>query len=150
MRILLRSHRSTNADRLHGVLLTAGRISLFLRAMSWYNCYMEPVTTTHIESIPGKCGGKPCIAGTRIRVWDVYVLHERQGKSADEVVAAYPELSLADVYAALSYYFDHKAEIDAEMKAADEFAQSLKQATGPGPLARKLASTDAGSDSVSS
>ena len=83
-------------------------------------------------------------------MWDVYVLHERQGKSADEVVAAYPELSLADVYAALTYYFDHKAEIDAEMKAADEYAAALKHAAGPGPLARKLARMDAGSDSVSS
>ena len=25
----------------------------------------------HIEIDPAKCGGKPCIAGTRIRVWDV-------------------------------------------------------------------------------
>ena len=111
---------------------------------------MQPVTATHIESVPGKCGGKPCIAGTRIRVWDIYVLHERQGKSADDVVAAYPELRLADVYAALAYYFDHKVDIDAEMKAAGEYAESLKQVTGLGPLARKLASMDAGSDSVSS
>jgi len=73
-------------------------------------------------------------------VWDVYVLHEQQGKSADEIIAAYPALSLPDVHAALAYYLDHKAEIDAEMKAADEYIEQLKSTLGPGPLAEKLAS----------
>jgi len=36
------------------------------------------------------------------------------------VVAAYPEISLSDVHAALAYYYDHKAEIDAQMKSADQ------------------------------
>ena len=39
-----------------------------------------------IESRPDKCGGRPCIAGTRIRVQDVYVWHELQGQTADEIV----------------------------------------------------------------
>ena len=98
--------------------------------------------TQHIETQPDKCGGKPCIAGTRIRVWDIFVLHERLGKTPDEILADYPELSLADIFAALSYYFDHQAEIDAEMKAADEFVDQLKILTGPGPLAKKLARRD--------
>ena len=96
----------------------------------------------HIEIRPDKCGGKPCIAGTRIRVWDIYVLHERLGKTPDEILTDYPELSLADIYAALAYYFDHQAEIDAQMKAADDFVDQLKALTGPGPLAEKLARRD--------
>jgi len=111
---------------------------------------MQSTIGLHIEKVPGKCGGKPCVKGTRIRVWDIYVLHECQGKSADEVLLAYPQLSLSDVHAALAYYFDHKAEIDTQMKADDEFIERLKAATGPGPLAMKLASLDADSDSVSS
>ena len=66
---------------------------------------MEPVITMHIESKPEVLGGKPCIAGTRIRVWDIYVLHELQGKSPDEAIAAFPEISLIDVHAALAYYW---------------------------------------------
>jgi uncharacterized protein (DUF433 family) len=69
---------------------------------------MQTTTIPHIESRPGKCGGKPCISGTRIRVWDIYILHERQGKTADEIIGDYPELPLADVHAALAYYYDHK------------------------------------------
>jgi uncharacterized protein (DUF433 family) len=98
--------------------------------------------TQHIETRLDKCGGKPCIAGTRIRVWDIYVLHERLGKTPDEILADFPELSLADIFAALSYYFDHQAEIDADMKAADDFVDQLKDLTGPGPLAEKLAGRD--------
>jgi uncharacterized protein (DUF433 family) len=103
---------------------------------------MEPTLTNHIESRSNKCGGKPCIAGTRIRVWDIYVLHERLGKSPDEIVNEYPEITLADVYAALAYYFDHQAEIDQQMKDADDFVEHLKSLTGPGPLAEKLARRD--------
>jgi uncharacterized protein (DUF433 family) len=94
--------------------------------------------------------GKPCIAGTGIRAWDIYVLHERQGRTPDEIVAAYPHITLADVHAALAYYWDNKDEIDGQMKEANEFVEQLKAANGPGPLAGKLAVTDSGSDQVSS
>jgi uncharacterized protein (DUF433 family) len=104
--------------------------------------------TTHIQT--DSATGKPCIVGTGVRVWDVYVLYERQGRSADEIVAAYPHLKLADVYAALAYYWDHKSEIDRQMKQADEFVEQLKAANGPGPLARKLAAAEAGRDKISS
>jgi len=46
-----------------------------------YNRSMEPTIQKHIESREGVCGGKPCIAGTRIRVWDIYVHHEIRGMS---------------------------------------------------------------------
>jgi uncharacterized protein (DUF433 family) len=94
--------------------------------------------------------GKPCIAGTGVRVWDIYVLHERQGRTPDEIVAAYPHVTLADVHAALAYYWDNKDEIDRQMKEADEFVQRLKADSGPGPLARKLADVESGRDKVSS
>ncbi|MCH7751416.1 MAG: DUF433 domain-containing protein [Planctomycetes bacterium] len=102
----------------------------------------------HIQTDPST--GKPCIAGTGIRVWDIYVLHERQGRMPDEIVAAYPHVTLADVHAALAYYWDNKDEIDRQMKEADEFIEQLKAANGPGPLARKLAAGESGRDKVSS
>ncbi len=37
---------------------------------------------------------------------------ERQGKTADEIVALYPHLTHAQVYDALAYYYDNKEEID--------------------------------------
>lgn len=102
----------------------------------------------HIHTDP--VTGTPYIAGTGIRVWDVYVLHERQGRTPDEIVAAFPHLTLADVHAALAFYWDNKQEIDRQMKEADEFVNHLKLASGPGPLARKLTATESGRDHVSS
>ncbi len=92
----------------------------------------SPVTSTtaagfHIESTPDTCGGKPRIAGTRIRVQDVVVWHERLGLSADEIVSRYPHLSLADVYAALSYYHDHRQVIDAEMATGHALVDEMRQ-----------------------
>jgi uncharacterized protein (DUF433 family) len=99
---------------------------------------MEPALAKHIESHPDRCGGKPCVAGTRIRVWDVYVWHELQGKSAEEIVTNFPQLTLGDVHAALAYYWDNRESIEREMKEAEHFVAGLKAKLGPGPLAAKM------------
>jgi uncharacterized protein (DUF433 family) len=111
---------------------------------------MKPTEFQHIECESGKCGGKPCIAGTRIRVWDIYVASEVRGETPDQIVAQYPTLTLAQVHAALAYYWDNREAIDREMKAADDFVDELRKAAGPGPLATKLAGMDVSSDPVSS
>jgi uncharacterized protein (DUF433 family) len=99
---------------------------------------MEPVSASHIDSRPGKCGGKPCVAGTRIRVWDIHVWHDLQGRTAEQIVADFPQLTLSDVYAALAYYHDHRDAIQQEMKRADELVARMKAEQGPGLLDRLL------------
>src|SRR5918911_1655987 len=64
----------------------------------------------HIVSTPGVLGGKPRIAGHRISVQDVAIWHERMGMSVDEIATEY-NLTLGEIYAALSYYHDHREEI---------------------------------------
>jgi uncharacterized protein (DUF433 family) len=98
--------------------------------------------TPRIVSTPGICGGKPCVAGTRIRVQDIYVWHELQGRSADEIVSEFPQLTMADVYAALSYFWDHRDEIQRQMADAESLASELK-ARSPSLLRQKLAAADA-------
>lgn len=66
----------------------------------------------HVERVPGVCGGEPKIKGTRIPVWIVAGWHVL-GQSVDDIVALYPHLSAAQVHDALSYYYDHRAEVDA-------------------------------------
>lgn len=55
--------------------------------------------------------GSPVLEGTGIRVLDVAVAHESSGYSPEEIVELYPALSLSDVHAALSYYYDHIKEM---------------------------------------
>jgi uncharacterized protein (DUF433 family) len=105
-----------------------------------------PVSAEHIEVTPGVCGGKPRIAGHRIRVQDIVLAHQRSGLSADEIVSAFPTITLSDVYAALTYYHDHQAEIDADIREVDEFDAQL-QAQGPSIL-EKIAARNAKNNSL--
>lgn len=91
----------------------------------------------HIETTPGVAGGKPRMAGHRITVQSIVVWHERMGKSPDEIAAEY-DLELADVYAALTYYFDHRVEIDKSIRDGEAFAGELRERT-LSKLDRKLA-----------
>jgi uncharacterized protein (DUF433 family) len=88
---------------------------------------MEYVGKSHITKTPGLCGGRACIAGHRVRVQDIVVWHEKRGYSPDEIVDLFPGITLADVYAALAYYFDQRQEIDEEFRQADERAQWVKE-----------------------
>ena len=90
----------------------------------------------HIEITPGVCGGKPRIAGHRITVQNVAIWHERMGQRADEIAAEY-DLTLADVHAALAYYFDHQAEIDRSIEEGNAFAEELRQRS-PSKVRQKL------------
>lgn len=72
------------------------------------------------------CGGKPRIAGTRICVQDVVVWHERLNWSADEICSRHPQVTLADVYAALAYYHDHRAVIDRHMEEGRKRVDELR------------------------
>lgn len=83
------------------------------------------VLDRHIEMTPGIAGGKPRIVGRRITVQNIVVWHEHLGKSADEISAEY-DLTLADVYAALAYYFDHRQEIDSSLREDEEVVASLR------------------------
>ena len=90
----------------------------------------------HIEIIPGIAGGKPIIAGHRITVQNIAIWHERMGKSADEIATEY-NLTLADIYSALAYYFDHRIEIDQSIEESDFFIYNLSQNT-PSKIQQKL------------
>jgi uncharacterized protein (DUF433 family) len=97
----------------------------------------------HIEITPGICGGKPHIAGHRIKVQHVVIWHERMALSPDEIVSQHPGLTLADVHAALACYWDHREAIDAEIKADREFAERLRNgATSIFQRARQRNATD--------
>lgn len=81
-----------------------------------------------ITKTPGICGGKACIAGHRVRVLDIVVWHEHQGMTPDEIVSHVPSITLADVHAALAYYFDHLDEIQHTMREERAFVEEFRSA----------------------
>jgi uncharacterized protein (DUF433 family) len=105
-----------------------------------------PVIAEHIEVTPGVCGGKPRVAGHRIRVQDIVLSHQRAGMTPDEIVSAFPTITLANVYASLAYYHDHRTEIDADIREADQFDAQLAM-QGPSIL-EKIAARNAKNHSL--
>jgi len=63
---------------------------------------METSLLSRITIEPGKCGGKPCIRGKRIRVTDILQLLGA-GASFDEILRDYPFLQREDILAAVTY-----------------------------------------------
>lgn len=98
---------------------------------------MAMVITDRITKTPNIQGGKACIAGHRIRVMDIVIWHEDLSMSPDEIVAAYPELTLSDVHAALAYYFDNVAEIRNDIRHNEVVADQLRTQF-PSKLKEKL------------
>lgn len=80
----------------------------------------------HIEVTPAVSGGRPRIAGRRITVQDIVIWHERLGRTPDEIALDH-DLTLADVHAALAYYFDHREELDRSIAEDRAFVAALRQ-----------------------
>ncbi|OJW20657.1 MAG: hypothetical protein BGO49_03500 [Planctomycetales bacterium 71-10] len=97
-----------------------------------------PVIGEYIAIRPGYCGGKPHVAGHRIKVQHIAVWHERMGMVPEEIVATYPTLTLPAVYSALAYYHSHRDAIDADIEADERLAAELREAAGPSLVAQKL------------
>ncbi len=73
---------------------------------------------SHVTKQPGVRGGRACIDDTRIAVVDIAAIL-RQGTPPEQIILSYPSLNLAQVYAAISYYYENRNEVEAEI-AEDE------------------------------
>lgn len=63
----------------------------------------RPTSETQPMTVdPGRCGGRPCLRGLRVRVKDVLDLLAA-GASREEILADYPLLETGDITAALEY-----------------------------------------------
>ena len=101
---------------------------------SYENSAPLPVITEYIGVRPGYCGGEPHILGHRIKVRHVAVWHEKHGMTPTEIVVTYPTITLAQVHAALAYYYDHRDEIHAAMDEERRFVEELEAKSPPSKL----------------
>ncbi|MBM3214058.1 DUF433 domain-containing protein [Candidatus Poribacteria bacterium] len=81
----------------------------------------------YITRKKGVCRGKPIIRGTRIKVSHIVTEYELMGWTPDEIVAAHSHLTLAQVHDALSYYYDHAEEINAEIREDEVFVREMEK-----------------------
>jgi uncharacterized protein (DUF433 family) len=97
-----------------------------------------PVSAEHIGVRQGYCGGEPHILGHRIKVRHVAVWHEEMGMSPTEIAVTYPMITLAQVHAALAYYYDHKEEIRAAIEEERRFVEEMKAKAPPSKLQKLI------------
>ncbi len=74
----------------------------------------------------GVQGGRAVISGTRIPVSTIIILY-KAGKEIFEILDVYPQLNPSQIHDALSYYYDHKEEIEEEISLIQDEAHWQKQ-----------------------
>ena len=77
--------------------------------------------------------GVPCLDGTRHRVIDLVADHVAHGYSAAQIVEQYPDLTPAQIHAALTYYYDHQEAMDAALVASYMQTEQQRQRHTPHP-----------------
>ena len=91
-----------------------------------------------IEHIAIDAHGVARIAGSRSRVSQIVVDKVDNGMTPEAIVDAYPHLSLSDVYAALTYYYDNRDRIDEEIREGKRLYEEGLQKQRTDPAFRSL------------
>ena len=96
---------------------------------------MTPVLETHIF-IDEK--GTPWVKRAGVSVKQVVESLQQMDFKPDEVVRQYPFLKLAEVYAVLTYYCDHRSEIDTVLREDREFVAQAHAQAAEAPVTKRL------------
>ncbi len=95
----------------------------------------ETVATPHVWT---DADGRVWIDGTNVKVIEVVLDHLAYGWSPEEMHYQHPHLSLAQIHAALAYYFDHQAEFDKKIESSLREAENLAAEAKDSPLRQRL------------
>ena len=85
----------------------------------------QPTEHPYVVQREGFRGGRPILRGTSFPAWRIVAMW-KGGDTMEEIAQAYPHVELAAIYDAMSYYFDHRAEID-EQIAENRIERVLKK-----------------------
>ena len=95
----------------------------------------EAVLTPHVWT---DVNGRAWIDQTNIKVIEVVLDHLAYGWSPEEMHYQHPHLSLAQIHAALAYYFDHQLEFDKQIEEGLLHAEKLAAQAQNSPLRQRL------------
>jgi uncharacterized protein (DUF433 family) len=83
----------------------------------------------HIAIDKGVCGGSPIIKGTRISVANIAGFY-LMGFGPEEIQRELPHLTLAQIYGALAYFFDHRDDMNRRLQEDLEETVSVEFPSG--------------------
>ena len=75
---------------------------------------------------------------TTVKVIEIALDHIAYGWSADAMREQFPHLSLAQIHAALAYFYDHQAQFEEEIRKIEREITRWKKELGDSPLQRRL------------
>ena len=87
----------------------------------------KKIAHPHISPLPKNGQGSPVIKGTRIKITDIALRYELMGMTPDQIVEQFPHLTLSQVHDALSFYYEHKLELDRQYRKDQTLIAELKQ-----------------------
>jgi uncharacterized protein (DUF433 family) len=96
---------------------------------------LEQTPTAHIRI---DAGGIARIGNTRVTVMDIVLDRTAYGLLPEEIAREYDGLSLSQIHAALSWYYDHQTEVDAEIERRFHMAEGLRESAEPSPAIKRL------------
>lgn len=96
-----------------------------------------PATLSY-EHIEIAQDGAPFIAGTTMKVVELVMAQMAYGWSPEELLFQHPYLSLGQIYAALAYYWDHKAAMDADIARRGQLVEALRRTAASSRFTRTL------------
>lgn len=97
---------------------------------------MTLVAESHIELDDR---GVAWIVGTNAKVIEVVLDHLAHAWNPEKIHEEYPDLPLAKIHAAFAYYYDHQAEIDAQIeRQLQEVDELAAKAAVTSPIRQKL------------
>lgn len=82
--------------------------------------------------------GVAWIDDTNVKVIEVVLDRLAYGWSPEEIHFQHPGLSLAQIHAALAYYYDHQTELDIEIAGQQDEVRRLREQAGDSPLVARL------------
>jgi uncharacterized protein (DUF433 family) len=73
------------------------------------------------------------LTGSRVLL-DLIVHHHQQGESPEDIHEAFPSLKLADIYAVISYYLNHRAEVEEYLRQQESRAAEVRRLIEASPF----------------
>jgi uncharacterized protein (DUF433 family) len=70
-------------------------------------------------------GSRPVVAGTDIKISQIASEYEHLGMTPDQIAEAHPHLGLAEIHAALAYYYDHRERIQRDWEDGEALIATL-------------------------
>ncbi len=95
----------------------------------------ETITAPHVWT---DSQGRAWIDKTNVKVIEVVLDHLAYGWSPEEMHYQHPQLSLAQIHAALGYYFDLQSEFDAQIEKNLRHAEDLAKDSKDSPIRHRL------------